>query len=248
MVAIRLSLVAACLALAACAPAPVRTTLPSRWTPSPSFDARRPDFVIIHHTSNNAIEPALATLTNPAREVSAHYVVERDGTVYQLVDERARAWHAGKSRWGFDADINSASIGIELDNNGHEPYPEPQVASLLALLGDIQSRYRIPTANFLGHGDIAPGRKVDPSALFPWKRLADRGFGLWCDARAFEPLVAVNVPLSLQALGYDVSNLEGAIRAFNRHFMALEDSAQLTPEAIGVLDCLVQQARQPAPD
>ncbi|HET9653084.1 MAG TPA: hypothetical protein VFP36_12865, partial [Usitatibacter sp.] len=106
----------------------------------------------------------------------------------------------------------------------------------------------IPVPNFLGHGDVAVGRKVDPSALFPWKRLADRGFGLWCDPRPFEPLVAVNVPLSLQALGYDVSDPEGAIRAFNRHFMGIEDSATLTPEATGVLDCLVQQARRPPPE
>lgn len=233
-------------ALAACAPAPVRTTLPSQWMPSPNFDARRPNFVIIHDTSGNAVGAALATLTSPAREVSAHYLVERDGTVYQLVDERARAWHAGKSRWGFGTDINSASIGIELDNNGHEPYAEPQIVSLLALLADLKARYRIPAANFLGHGDIAVSRKVDPGARFPWKRLAEGGFGLWCDPRPLQPLVAVNVPLSLQALGYDVGNLDGAIRAFNRHFMAIEDSAQLGPEAIGVLDCLVQQARQPA--
>lgn len=233
-------------ALTACAPAPVRTSLASRWTPSPNFDARRPDFVIIHHTSDNEIDAALATLTNPAREVSAHYLIERDGTLYQLVDERARAWHAGKSKWGFETDLNSASIGIELDNNGHEPYTEPQVASLLALLADLKARYHIPTANFLGHGDIAVGRKVDPSALFPWKRLADRGFGLWCDPGPFQPLVPVDVPLSLQSLGYDVSDPEAATRAFNRHFMGVEDSAQLTPEAAGVLDCLVREARSPA--
>lgn len=242
----RACILASLLVLTACAPAIVRTGLPTRWTPSPSFDARRPNLVVIHHTTNNAIEPALATLTNPAREVSAHYVIERDGTVYQLVDERQRAWHAGKSRWGADTDINSSSIGIELDNNGREPYAEPQVTALLALLADLQARYRIPTANFIGHGDIAPGRKVDPSASFPWKRLADRGFGLWCDARPFDPLVAINVPLSLQALGYDVANLDAAVRAFNRHFMAIEDSAQLSSEALGVLDCLVQRSRSPA--
>ena len=236
--------VAAAVLLAACAPAPVRTSLASRWTPSPNFDARRPDFVIIHHTSNGAIEPALATLTNPARQVSAHYVVERDGTLYQLVDERRRAWHAGDSRWGFDTDLNSASIGIELDNDGHEPYPEPQITALLALLGDLQARYRIPARNFLGHGDIAPTRKVDPGALFPWKRLADRGFGLWCDAGE-PPPQSLDVPLALQALGYDVADVEAAVRAFNRHFMGLEDSSALTTQAVGVLDCLVRKARAP---
>lgn len=246
MHAIRALLLASLLLLTACAPAIVRTSVPSRWTPSPNFDARRPNLVVIHHTSNNAIEPALATLTNPAREVSAHYVVERDGTVYQLVDERQRAWHAGQSKWGADTDVNSSSIGIELDNNGREPYAEPQIAALLALLADLQERYRIPTANFVGHGDIAPGRKVDPSALFPWKRLADRGFGLWCDARPFDPRGTIDVLLSLQALGYDVANLEAAIRAFNRHFMAIEDSAELSSEALGALACLVQRARGPS--
>jgi N-acetylmuramoyl-L-alanine amidase len=236
------AVVAACLLVAACAPAPVRTTMPSRWTPSPSFDARRPSFVILHHTSNSSVEPALATLTNPARAVSAHYLVERDGTVYQLVDERDRAWHAGASRWGFDTDLNSASIGIELDNNGREPYPEPQVAALLALLADVQARYRIPAANFLGHGDIAPGRKVDPSAYFPWKRLADRGFGLWCEARPADAAPA-DAALALQALGYDASNLDAAVQAFNRRFMAIEDSPRLSPEALAMLDCLVRKAR-----
>lgn len=242
MHAIRALLIAASLVLTACAPAIVRTSLPARWTPSPNFDARRPNLVVIHHTGNDAIEPALATLTNPAREVSAHYAIERDGTVYQLVDERMRAWHAGKSRWGADTDVNSSSIGIELDNNGHEPYAEPQVVALLALLADLQDRYHIPSANFVGHGDIAPGRKVDPSALFPWKRLADRGFGLWCDPGAFDPAVPVDVPLSLQALGYDVANADAAARAFNRHFMGIEDSPQLSPEAVGVLDCLVMRS------
>ncbi len=175
-------------------------------------------------------------------------MVERDGTVYQLVDERQRAWHAGKSKWGPDTDVNSSSIGIELDNNGHEPYAEPQIVALLALLADLQERYRIPTANFVGHGDIAPGRKVDPSALFPWKRLADRGFGLWCDAQPPDPLVPVDVPLSLQALGYDVANLDAAIGAFNRHFMGIEDSAQLSPDGLGMLHCLVMRAMHESGD
>jgi N-acetylmuramoyl-L-alanine amidase len=243
----RTLLVACSLLFAACTSAPPRVGYPARWTPSPSFDARRPAFVIIHHTSNDAIETALATLTNPAREVSAHYVIERDGTVYQLVDERQRAWHAGKSRWGADTDLNSSSIGIELDNNGAEPFAEPQIAALVALLADIQERYRIPAANFLGHGDIAPGRKVDPSALFPWKRLADRGFGLWCDAPVLDAPIAVDVALSLQALGYDVANADAAVRAFNRHFMAIEDDAQLSPQALAVLDCLVRKAREATP-
>jgi N-acetylmuramoyl-L-alanine amidase len=229
-------------ALTACAPVPVRTALPVRWTPSPNFDARRPVLIVIHHTTNDAVEPALASLTSRAREVSAHFVIERDGTLYQLVDEERRAWHAGASRWGADTDINSSSIGIELDNNGREPYAEPQVVALMQLLGDLLSRYRMPAANVVGHGDVAPGRKVDPSALFPWKRLAQNGFGAWCDAPPAPP-GPVDVPLALQALGYDVANLDAAVRAFNRHFMALEDSAQVSPEGAAMLDCLVRAAR-----
>jgi len=240
-------LLACGLLLASCASAPARVGFPARWVPSPSFDARRPTFVVIHHTSNDAIEPALATLTDPARQVSAHYVVERDGSVYQLVDERERAWHAGRSRWGSDTDLNSSSIGIELDNNGREPFPEPQVVALLALLTDVQGRYRIPATNFLGHGDIAPDRKVDPSALFPWKRLADRGFGLWCDAPTADAPFGGDGVLALQALGYDVANPDAAARAFNRHFMAIEDDATLSPQALATLDCLVRKARAVSP-
>jgi N-acetylmuramoyl-L-alanine amidase len=106
--------------------------------------------------------------------VSAHYVIARDGTVYQLVDERARAWHAGDSLWGGMTDLNSASLGIELDNNGAEPFPDVQISALLALLTDLQQRYRIPARNFLGHADIAPKRKGDPSPYFPWQLLAQR--------------------------------------------------------------------------
>src|SRR5215831_7488647 len=113
-----LTLIAALL-LVACASAPERVGVPSaEWLPSPNFDDRRPVFVVIHHTSNDTVAQALSVLRDPAREVSAHYLVGRDGHVYQLVDERKRAWHAGVSRWGGDPDLNSSSIGIELDNDG----------------------------------------------------------------------------------------------------------------------------------
>src|SRR5690606_37171317 len=142
---------------------------------------RRPGYVILHHTTNDDVERALRTLTDPAREVSAHYVIARTGEVYQLVDERHRAWHAGRSQWGGDYDLNSSSIRIELDNSGDEPFPSAQIDALLRLLADIRSRYGLPPANVLAHADVAPGRKVDPSAWFPWRLLAQHGFGLWCD-------------------------------------------------------------------
>ena len=250
------------LATAACTPIPPRFTpgVPVRWVASPNFDLRRPQYVILHHTTNGTAVQALATLTSPERMVSAHYLVGRDGTVYQLVDERYRAWHAGASRWGADSDINSASIGIELDNDGHEPYPDVQVQALLALLADLEARHDIPRENFLGHGDVAPGRKVDPGALFPWKLLAQRGFGMWCDApvapapdvapaqagtQSWDPGLRGDDTL-LALVGYDVTNLDAAIRAFNRHFMALEDEPTLSAEGRAVLECLAAATKAPS--
>ena len=239
------------LAAAACTPIPPRFApgVPVHWVASPNFDLRRPQYVILHHTTNDTAAQALATLTNPERMVSAHYLVGRDGVIYQLVDERMRAWHAGTSRWGADADINSASIGIELDNDGFEPYPPLQVDALLALLADIRARHGIPRENFLGHGDVAPGRKVDPGALFPWRELAQHGFGAWCDqpqaADADGAAPAIPDADLLSLVGYDVTRLDAAVRAFNRHFMALEDEPTLTPQARAVLACLARAPRTP---
>ena len=154
---------------------PQRTDPSVQWRPSPNFNERRPNFVIVHATGDDTAAQALRTLTDPQSQVSSHYLIGREGTVYQLVDERNRAWHAGESKWGAHTDLNSTSLGIELDNNGREPFPEVQISALLKLLDGIADRYRIPTANYLGHGDIAPRRKVDPSRYFPWKRLADEG-------------------------------------------------------------------------
>ena len=162
------------LLLGGCAQLPEYTRLPVVQHPSVNFNERRPSFVILHHTGNPDTRRALGTLSNPVAEVSAHYLVARDGTIYYLVDEMKRAWHAGDSWWGGPIDMNSASIGIELDNDGREPYAEQQIVVLLALLADIQQRYGIPAANFIGHGDIAPGRKVDPGVHFPWRRLAEQ--------------------------------------------------------------------------
>jgi N-acetylmuramoyl-L-alanine amidase len=160
--------------------APLQPQRQYAWVPSPNFDQRRPNFIIVHHTQSDTVEHALATLTSPAREVSSHYLIGRDGRVLQLVDDLARAWHAGRSWWGGHTDLNSVSIGIELDNNGSEPFAEPQMAALEKLLRELVERFRIPRENIIGHGDIAPGRKVDPSRYFPWQRLAQAGFGLWC--------------------------------------------------------------------
>jgi len=240
-------LAAALLLLAACTSAPTRIGAPSStWLPSPNFDDRRPEFVVIHHTSNETAAEALAVLTDPKREVSAHYLIGRDGRIYQLVDERKRAWHAGAGRWGGDADVNSSSIGIELDNDGAEPFADGQIAALLALLDDIQSRWHIPRANFIGHGDVAPGRKVDPSKYFPWKTLAEHGYGLWCEATAPEVPAGFDTTLALQALGYDVSDLRAAVAAFGRHFLGTDDTGpDLSEPGRAVLACLVAESRRP---
>jgi N-acetylmuramoyl-L-alanine amidase len=240
----RFAVLALALAAAACGPLPQRAGLPTRWLPSPSFDERRPNFVILHHSGSGAAALALRTLTDPERRVSAHYLVGRDGTLYQLVDERARAWHAGASYWGGTRDINSASLGIEVDNDGTEPFPGVQIDALLRLLQDIEARYRLPAANYLGHGDVAPGRKVDPSALFPWRTLAEAGFGLWCDPPFSTPPATFDAVLGLQALGYDGRDADAAIGAFKRHFVPEQPAPLLTDDDRGRLYCLLQKKRQ----
>ncbi|OGA19946.1 MAG: hypothetical protein A3I01_02710 [Betaproteobacteria bacterium RIFCSPLOWO2_02_FULL_65_24] len=242
MFLIRTSLLALALALAACAPVPQRAGIPTEWRASPNFNERKPNFVILHHTSDDTVDQALRTLADPLRSVSAHYLVGRDGRIIQLVDERARAWHAGESKWGSDTDINSASIGVELDNNGSEPFPDVQISALLRLLADIRERYHIPSANFLGHADVAPRRKTDPSRFFPWKMLADHGFGLWCDPPFAEAPLAFDATAALRALGYDSGNPEAAIRAFNLHFLPDELSSALTERSRGLLYCLYRKA------
>ena len=233
--------VALALVLAGCAPAPSRIGARAQWTPSPSFNERRPNIVVLHHTSNDTVRDALRTLTDPAREVSAHYLVGRDGSLHQLVDERHRAWHAGDSRWGAISDLNSVSIGIELDNNGREPFPRAQTDALLTLLAELKTRYSIPRANFIGHADVAPGRKVDPSSHFPWRMLAERGYGLWCAAPLPAAPPGLDFALGLRALGYNTANLEASIRAFKLHFIQDDDSARITQREQDMLHCLLEQ-------
>ena len=247
----KLCIALALLFLAACSTPPRSgmpqyTTLPATERPSPNFGLRRPNFVILHHTADDTAEDSLRTLTNPKFQVSSHYLIGRDGKLYYLVDELARAWHAGESYWGGTTDLNSASIGIELDNNGREPFAEPMIVTLLALLDDIKRRYKIPAANFLGHGDIIPGRKVDPSRFFPWRRLAERGFGMWCDPPYAPYAVAANRDdaLLLAALGYDVTRLDATRGAFRRHFLADESTAPLNDNERALLQCLILRKRE----
>jgi len=159
------------------------------WVGATNFNMRKPNFVIIHHTAQDSTAQTLKTFTTPATSVSAHYVIGRDGKVYHMLNDYLRAWHAGSGSWGNNTDINSSSIGIELDNNGNEPFADAQINSLLLVLEMLKKKHNIPAANFIGHADIAPSRKVDPSPVFPWKKLAENGFGLWYDADVLDSVL-----------------------------------------------------------
>jgi N-acetylmuramoyl-L-alanine amidase len=235
------------LLLVACAPLPSGQGRDALWRPSPNVDQRRPNFVILHQTTNATVDKALATLTDSQRKVSAHYLIGRDGALIQLVDEAARAWHAGESRWGGMSDLNSASIGIELDNTGEEPFAEAQIVTLLSLLADLRERYRIPAANVLAHGDVAPTRKVDPSRFFPWRRLAQAGFGMWCDTPPAAAPAGFDAVLGLRALGYDTSVAAAARAAFRRHFLAEEGNHDFSAGEQALLHCLLSQPRAVLP-
>ena len=190
-----------------------------------NFGMRKPNFVIIHHTAQNSCEQTLQTFTLKRTQVSAHYVICREGTIYHMMNDYLRAWHAGAGTWGNDADVNSSSIGIELDNNGFEPFSEAQINSLLTLLQHLKKAYNIPQANFIGHADIAPTRKNDPNVHFPWKKLSERGFGLW-----YNDTSKISVPQNfnnlsaLRIIGYNIKDSAAAIRAFKRHFEEQDSS------------------------
>ena len=201
------------------------------WVGTTNFSMRRPNFVVIHHTAQNSCEQTLQTFTLPRTQVSAHYVICKDGTVHHMLNDYLRAWHAGNSRWGNLTDVNSSSIGIEIDNNGFEPFTEQQISSLLSLLTLLKKAHSIPAANFIGHADIAPTRKNDPNVTFPWKKLADNGFGLWYGDTS-KIIVPQNFS-SLQALriiGYDIRDSSAAIEAFKRHF-EMQDNSKTINEA-----------------
>lgn len=196
------------------------------WVGTTNFNMRKPNYVIIHHTAQNSCEQTLRTFTIPRTQVSAHYVICRDGMVHHMLNDYLRAWHGGVAKWGNATDINSSSIGIELDNNGGEPFPPQQIRSLLVLLDTLQHRYGIPVANFIGHADIAPGRKVDPSAHFPWQQLAEKGFGLWYkDTATVMVPETFNTLQALRIVGYSVKDSSAAIGSFKLHFIPSDSTS-----------------------
>src|SRR6476620_6234349 len=195
-----------------------------------NFNLRKPNFVILHHTAQNSCEQTLATFTTVKSQVSAYYVICKDGTVYHMLNDYLRAWQAGVSKWGNATDINSLSIGIEIDNNGFEPFTEPQISSLLQLLDRLKRAYNIPTANFIGHADIAPGRKVDPNRYFPWQKLAENGFGFWYDTTGVQVPANFDAMLALRIIGYDIIKPEAAIQSFKIHFVQTDSTMTINED------------------
>ncbi|GAA4310462.1 hypothetical protein GCM10023115_34300 [Pontixanthobacter gangjinensis] len=243
-----------------------------------NFNLRKPNYVVIHHTAQDSVEQTLKTFTLPRAQVSAHYVISREGDIYHMLNDYFRGWHGGVGMWGNNTDLNSSSIGIELDNNGSEEFTEAQINSLMDVLEQLKKKYNIPAKNFIGHSDIAPSRKVDPNANFPWKRLAEEGYGLWYDEAEVAKLKMDHefygqfpegfelqpdryalpflekymfpqvVPASfdhcmaLKIIGYDVSDLDSAIKAFKLHFIQEDmDNPYLSEDQTKVLYDLYQK-------
>lgn len=212
--------------LAACAPLPSRNPL-ATWVPSPNHDIRRPVLIVLHYTDQHSVQESLDTLRtkNSGGPVSSHYLIGADGHIYQLVSDQLRAWHGGPGHWGTITDINSASIGIELDNDGATPFAQPQIDSLLRLLGDLTERLRIPRTQIIGHEDFAPGRKNDPGPLFPWQQLATAGFGLWPQGELIDPPADFDPWMALAVVGYPLDDRAATVRSFHHHFRGIEGDA-----------------------
>lgn len=185
--------------------------------PSPNHGPRRdglmPDLVVLHYTAMESCEAALERLCDPGCEVSAHYLIGEDGHVWRLVDEDRRAWHAGAGTWQGRGDVNSRSIGIELQNDGGSPFPEPQMAALEGLLSEVMERHGIPPAGVIAHSDMAPGRKSDPGPRFDWRRLALSGLSVWPD-----PARPGDFARDLVSFGYPDAEPETLLAAFRSRF------------------------------
>ena len=214
---------------------PLENGIQTEWIGTVNFNLRKPNFIIIHHTAQDSLQQTVKTFTKAATQVSAHYVISDNGKVVQMLNDYLRAWHAGNGSWGRNTDINSASIGIELDNNGSEAFSESQISSLIALLTKLKKDYNVPAQNIIGHSDIAPTRKKDPSALFPWKILAEKGFGIWQDEILETAPCDFSVEQALRIIGYDTKNLPAAITAFKLHYIQSEVNTVLDEKTINTI-------------
>ncbi len=209
--------------------------VPSEWVASVNYGIRKANYVMLHYTAQDSVQQTLRTFTLLRTEVSAHYVIGKDGKIFHMVNDYLRSNHAGVGKWGSVTDMNSTSLGIEIDNNGREPFTDAQLNSLLLLLAQLKKTYNIPTANFIGHQDYAPKRKADPGTLFPWKTLADKGFGYWSDTVTVPAPANFDYATALRLIGYDTTDLNAAIIAFKRHFVQQDSSPQLSPLDLNVL-------------
>lgn len=190
--------------------------------PSPNFGPRRdgavPELIVIHYTAMSSCAAARTRLCLPEAEVSAHWLIGEDGQIEQLVPEEMRAWHAGLGSWRGQDDVNSRSIGIELDNMGDRPFTEPQMAALERLLPQIMARWAIPPENVLGHSDFAPGRKIDPGPRFDWLRLARQGFAIWPEPRNAPAPDTETFCALAQSFGYPEAPISVLLPAFRLRF------------------------------
>lgn len=210
--------------------------------PSPNFDARSlpVSMIVVHYTGMQSAAAAIERLANPAAKVSAHWVVAEDGQVVRMVDEANRAWHAGQSFWRGITDVNSASVGIEIVNPGHEfgyrPFPAEQMASVEVLVAAAARRFNVASANVVGHSDIAPARKADPGELFDWSRLADAGLAMAVPGDGFDPgWTETGTIMALARYGYDVADPTAAIIAFQRRFRPARFDGALDAETRRIL-------------
>ena len=196
------------------------------WTPSPNFDERTLPITILvmHYTGMKNADLAIRQLANPEAKVSAHYVVCEDGQIVQMVKEEDRAWHAGRGQWREIDNVNSASIGIEIVNPGHEwgyrPFPEEQMDAVTRLAAGIVERHAISPTNVIGHSDLAPARKQDPGELFDWARLAKHKIALPRPSKNLSDPMWTDggFMLALERFGYGIAERKAAVVAFQRRF------------------------------
>jgi N-acetylmuramoyl-L-alanine amidase len=228
--------------------------------PSPNIEDRRkgsrPDMVILHYTGMSSAEGAIGWLANPNSKVSCHYVVDEEGRITQMVEESQRAWHAGISHWDRETDINSVSLGIEIQNPGHEhgypDFPPAQMEAVAALCRDIARRRHVRPERFLAHSDVAPGRKIDPGEKFDWAWLARNGVGHWtAPAKTHGECLDDNPSAVAEALelmrtyGYGVENDERAdwfkvlVRTFQLHFRPARTDGRLDDGTLDTMRRLV---------
>lgn len=237
----RTAVICVAMLLAACTHAPPRNPM-ADWVSSPNHSARKPMLIVLHYTEQESVAKSLHTLRtrNSGGPVSAHYLIGERGDLYQLVADERRAWHAGGGNWGTISDVNSASIGIEIDNDGREPFTEAQIATLLRLLDDLCTRHGIPRTHVIAHADMAPTRKIDPGRLFPWQRLAEAGFGRWPAADRGPAPSGFDPVLALRLLGYPLDDPAATIRAFHLHYRGI-DTTTLDDEDASILHALIAE-------